>query len=169
MDLKKMFPEIKSFPGRIELLYSGKLKASVTEIDGITVVLGDTDVKWVVVYNLPFSEIKRQLSVRGKDKDWWSMMVLAHSSPILDEMIEEDEVRKAVNGFFQKKGMSGIPEGTSFRSFYPNTVEDVGRLLKAAYILEPESEAKSIVMTCRHWDEQFVRSLDILEYVENSL
>lgn len=165
-EFKRKYSDIEESCGdgrRFALLKNGCLKATITEIDGTTVVIGDTDVKWLVVFNMPFSEIEASLKARGTDPSWWSMKVLAASNPILDEMVDEDELRKVMNGILSKEKKQPF-DNARMRSYWSDALADVTKLLIIKEVSDPDKKASEIIDRCRHWDEQFVRSLDLLYF-----
>ena len=162
-EFNRKYEIVESNIGRIALLKNNCLKATITEIDGTTVVVGDMDVKWIVVFNMPFSEIEASLKVRDTDPSWWSMKVLAASNPILDDMTDENEVRKVLNGILSKEKKQCF-DNARMRSYWSDTLADVTKLLVIREVSDPDKKASEIIERCRHWDEQFLRSLDLLKY-----
>lgn len=162
-EFNRKYETVETNVGRIALLKNNCLKATITEIDGTTVVIGDMDVKWIVVFNMPFSEIEASLKVRGTDPSWWSMKVLAASNPILDDMTDENEVRKVLNGILSKEKKQCF-DNARMRSYWSDTLADVTKLLVIREVSDPDKKASEIIERCRHWDEQFVRSLELLKY-----
>ena len=136
---------------------------SIIESDNVTYVLGDMDVKWLVVYNCNIEFIKKSIQNHGKNEQWWAPYVLASTCPIMDDMVEPDEVRKVMNGILFKNGKQ-IYNNATIRSYWTDALSDVSKLLKTRDMEKPDETASEIINRCRHWDEQFVRSLDILEY-----
>lgn len=148
---------------RIALIKGGCLKATITEVDGTVIVIGDMDVKWLVVFNIPLMEVEASLKTRGKDPAWWSMKILASSNPILDEMVDEDELRKVMNGILSKEKKQPF-DNARMRSYWSDALADVTKLLIIKEVSDPDKKASEIINRCRHWDEQFVRSLDLLYF-----
>lgn len=140
-----------------------KKLASIVESDNVTYVLGDMDVKWLVAFNCRIDFIGKSIQNHGKNEQWWAPYVLSSTYPIMDDMVEPDEVRKVMNGILSKNGKQ-IYNNATIRSYWTDALSDVSKLLKTRDMEKPDEEASEIINRCRHWDEQFIRSLDLLEY-----
>jgi hypothetical protein len=50
------------------------------------------------------------------------------------------------------------------RCWWSAALADVTKLLVIREVSDPDKKASEIIERCRHWDEQFVRSLELLKY-----
>ena len=173
-EMNKRYPAIRMTTGtslenviKVELKNKdGLTLVSLTETDGMTIVLGDMDVKWLVCFNGTMMELKGLLRSHDTDPSFWIMKVLCSTSPVLDEMLDTDGLRRSVNGFIIKNGFQ--PGDYRLSAYYTDAIKDVSKLYQRVCSM-PENvameEADKIVRKNRQWDEQFIRSLDILKYV----
>lgn len=142
--------------------------ATIIESDNVTYVLGDMDVKWLVAFNCGIDFIKKSIQNHGKNEQWWAPYVLSSTYPIMDDMVEPDEVRKVMNGILSKNEKQ-IYSDCTIRSYWTDALSDVSRMFKIRGMEKSDEEASEVINRCRHWDEQFIRSLDLLEYTLNIL
>ena len=135
---------------------------TVTENDGITIVNGDVDNPWFVIFNGKLKDIKLFME-KHTDANFWSMHYLGGTYPFKEEYIESFIVSDIISD------NTGVDYDITEDVFWKDAVRYWIDVCEDKNIKYDEKEIVDTVQELRSWDDGFIKSIDILKWVVDNV
>lgn len=135
---------------------------TVTENDNITIVNGDVDNPWFVIFNGKLKDIKLFME-KHTDADFWSMHFLGGTYPFKEEDLDKNVFNEVLNED------TGDDYGITEDIYWKDAVKLFIAMYERKNIDYDEKEIVDKIYLLRDWDKGFLKSIDILKWVVDNV